>query len=458
MVERKKMSRYVTIGSLSLVLIVIALLVWFLTSIFEGEKPFLRVDPLPQFLTEKKTFAVAAMDSKRGLRVLKVVLNQEGREIPVLEKKFDFKGLLNRGGVRSYDTMFSVDPAKLNLTQGRVDLEVRVWDYSRRSGGDGNLTLMQHTMVIDTIPPSIRAVSRINNMNVGGAGLVVYQASSDTVKSGLFVDGLFYRGFPAKKNSENRHYVCYFAIPHSMKGNPELYLWAEDKAGNRSKTTFYYHIRRVRFRTERMNLTDQFVKSVLAEFSSYPFDPAAKDIDKFLKVNRELRKENHLTFKKVAEDTAPEKLWDGPWLRQKNSLTTGHFAEKRLYYYNGQKIDEQVHTGIDLASVPNAEVHAAASGRVIFAGRLGIYGRTLILDHGQGLASLYAHLSSSSVQVGAQVAKGEAIGATGQSGLAGGDHLHFGIMVQGMFVNPIEWWDPHWIRDNITRKLNLLDK
>jgi murein DD-endopeptidase MepM/ murein hydrolase activator NlpD len=62
------------------------------------------------------------------------------------------------------------------------------------------------------------------------------------------------------------------------------------------------------------------------------------------------------------------------------------------------------------------------------------------------------------VEPGRDVARGEIIGLTGQTGLAGGDHLHFGIMVSGVFVNPIEWWDSHWIRDNVTRKLARLER
>ena len=74
------------------------------------------------------------------------------------------------------------------------------------------------------------------------------------------------------------------------------------------------------------------------------------------------------------------------------------------------------------------------------------------------IASVYSHLSKIDVELNKEIMKGETVGLTGQTGLAGGDHLHFGIMVNGIFVNPIEWWDPHWIQDNVTRKLALLNK
>ena len=121
-------------------------------------------------------------------------------------------------------------------------------------------------------------------------------------------------------------------------------------------------------------------------------------------------------------------------------------------------MDEQTHMGVDLASLANSEVQTANQGRVIFAGDLGIYGLTVVLDHGQGVASIYSHLSKIDVRLDQMVPKGQSIGVTGQTGLAGGDHLHFGIMINGHFVNPIEWWDPHWIQDNVSKKLAALDK
>ena len=173
-------------------------------------------------------------------------------------------------------------------------------------------------------------------------------------------------------------------------------------------------------------------------------------------INRDLMKDNGSVFYNLRTETNPEKLWDGTWVRLKNAANMAGFADRRLYYYKGKKVDEQVHMGVDLASLANSKVQAANNGRVIFADRLGIYGLTVVLDHGQGLASIYSHLSEIGVDINQEVMKGEAIGLTGQTGLAGGDHLHFGIMVSGMPVNPIEWWDSHWIQDNITRKLAFL--
>jgi murein DD-endopeptidase MepM/ murein hydrolase activator NlpD len=239
---------------------------------------------------------------------------------------------------------------------------------------------------------------------------------------------------------------------------PKIRLWARDKAGTETETSFYCHIRKKSFREDKVEISDSFIQRILPYFAAfYPFDPQQSSIDKFLKINNELRKENHAILCRLDEKTSPEKLWEGPWLRQKNTANMARFADRRSYYYKGKKVDEKFHLGVDLASLTNSPVQASNNGRVVYADRLGIYGFAVVLDHGQGLASVYGHLSKIEVRVGQEVKKGDTLGLTGETGLAGGDHLHFAIMVSGQFVNPVEWWDEHWIEDNVSRKLALVE-
>lgn len=452
--KKRNIGLLLTVGAL---LVILGGVAWFLTGVFEGETPQLSVEPLPEFLSAGQKFRLTAGDLKRGLKTVKVSLNQEGREVSVFEERFPFTGFFNREGVHEFNREFSIDPSQLNLAQGRVDLQVRIRDYSRRNGGDGNLSLVEHKMTVDTIPPAIRAISSMHYVNVGGTGFAVYQASSDSVESGIFVEKTFFPGYPAE-GSEEGHHVCYFAVRHDMETNPEIHLWAKDRAGNESTGSLNYKILRKRFVSDRINISDRFLKRVLPYFSFYSLDPSDTDLNNFLKINRDLRNENAAVYSDLKANTKPECLWDGTWLRLQNAATMAKFGDRRSYFYKGKKVDQQVHMGVDLASLAHSEVQAANHGRVIFADRLGIYGLTVVLDHGQGLASVYAHLSKMDVQPGQEVAKGQRIGLTGRTGLAGGDHLHFGVMVNGVFVNPIEWWDGHWIQDNITRKLALIHK
>ncbi len=118
-----------------------------------------------------------------------------------------------------------------------------------------------------------------------------------------------------------------------------------------------------------------------------------------------------------------------------------------------QFIDKEMHLGYDLASIAHSNVPAAASGIIKFTGRLYLYGNVIIIDHGFGLFSLYAHLSKINVKKGMKVKQGDIIGITGQTGMAEGDHLHFGVYVSGIPVDPIYLWDRQWIKDHITERI-----
>lgn len=85
---------------------------------------------------------------------------------------------------------------------------------------------------------------------------------------------------------------------------------------------------------------------------------------------------------------------------------------------------------------------------------MGIYGDSIIVDHGLGLGSLYAHMSSATVEVGDELKRGQLIGNTGATGAVFGDHLHFGMLVQGIEVNPNEWLDHEWIKVNLNKTMN----
>ncbi len=438
------------------ILMVLGGLAWFAAILFEGESPSIVLEPLPEYISKPQLFKVTMGDQVRGLRLIRVIANQEGREMPLLETTFPATGILSRKSTHQAEVTFTLDPATLKLAQGRVELTVQVWDHSMRRGGDGNLSIFSHRMLVDTIPPSVHDLSPVNYVNMGGTGLAVYQASPDTIESGVMVGDLLFKGYPADEDGKSNRHVCYFGLNQHETPDTKLVLWARDRAGNEARAGLSFHIRRKRFQEERIEITDRFLGMVLPYFSSYPLPAGSSDIDKFLWINRELRRQNTETFFSLRDRTSPNRLWDGVWLRQANAASMSRFAERRQYYYKGEKVDEQIHLGVDLASLAHSPIQAANRGRVILADQLGIYGLTVILDHGQGVASVYAHLSRIEVSLDQEVKRGEVIGISGQTGLAGGDHLHFSVMVGGVFVDPLEWWDEHWIQDNITRKLALL--
>jgi murein DD-endopeptidase MepM/ murein hydrolase activator NlpD len=458
-VKKSRIKKSKLIIALAPILIILGVLVWFLMTIFEGKGPIARIEPLPEYMSKPVTFNVTLSDLNMGLRDITVSIKQDGPGIQLLKRNFPYEGLFNKGGIHRFEGGFTVDPRQLNLVQGQATLIIEVHDFSKRRGGDGNLTIAEHKMVVDTIPPSISALSRSHNLNMGGSGLIIYRISTDTEESGVFANDQFFPGVPFHDNSQQEISLCYFATPfNSKKEDISLYLWARDRADNETKKPFFYHVRTKLFRKDKITLSDRLLASIVSSFPSDLFEPDASDIEKYLYINRELRKKNYAELRELCQSPTSEKLWDGPWLRMKNAATMAKFGDQRIYYYKGEVIDRAFHLGVDLASLASAPVQSANNGKVIYAQGLGIYGQSVLIDHGQGLYTLYGHLSSIDVAVGQRVAKGEPIGATGTTGLATGDHLHYGLLVHGIPVNPIEWWDSHWIRDNIYRKLDKIDK
>ena len=149
------------------------------------------------------------------------------------------------------------------------------------------------------------------------------------------------------------------------------------------------------------------------------------------------------------------RIWHGPFLQLPNSSVGSRFGARRTYRFGDREVDRQVHLGYDLASTSQAPVPAANDGVVVFADELGIYGNMVILDHGLGLFSMYGHLSNLGVEKGTLVSRGDELGHTGTTGLAGGDHLHFSMLVSGVFVDPLEWFDPKWIQEHIEVKFEI---
>ena len=315
-------------------------------------------------------------------------------------------------------------------------------------------------------PPRLAPLSRFHYINHGGAEFIVYRVTPDDVESGVRVGDRHYPGYPAAgaglDGDENLR-VAFFALSHDQDLGTPIDLWARDPAGNESRADFDYRIFEQRFRRSRIPVSEGFLRRVVPRIAARAPELADEDVDAgsdeanlldlYLFVNGELRRLNGDTIGALAATTADTWLWNGPFRQLANSQVESGFADHRTYLHNGVEVDQQVHLGFDLASTANAPIHAANAGRIVYADYLGIFGNCVIIDHGMGLQSLYAHLSSIDASVGDDVARDAPIGLSGQTGLAGGDHLHFTMLLHGRPVTPVEWWDEHWIEDRVLRKL-----
>jgi murein DD-endopeptidase MepM/ murein hydrolase activator NlpD len=428
--------------------------VWLAIIRMEGTVPALEIGLESPFIGASRTVSVSVDDAGSGVRKIWMGLLVDGREVEILQRTFPSAGFFAGGKEKSVQLQATISPQSLGLADGKGVLRLAAWDYSLRKWGEGNRVYLEKEIQIDTRAPSIDMVSRAHNLAQGGSGVALYRLSEDCPVSGVTVGDRFYPGYPGHFNDPAVH-MAFFALDYEQGKGTRLAVTAQDFAGNRSSAGLVHHINARSFRKDAINLSDRFFDTKMPDFERYfPESAGGSRVDLFLKVNRELRRRDSEAIYRVTEQTEKEILWDGPFLRLPRSANRARFADHRTYFYGGKVIDRQVHMGIDLASTAQSPVPAANRGKVAFAGEQGIYGNTVILDHGFGLFTLYAHLSRISVVQGQMVDKADILGQTGLTGLAGGDHLHYGTLVHQTYVNPIEWWDAGWIKNNISAKID----
>jgi murein DD-endopeptidase MepM/ murein hydrolase activator NlpD len=317
-------------------------------------------------------------------------------------------------------------------------------------------------------PPRIAILSTHHYVNHGGAEMVVYRATPADIDSGVRVGEVEYPGFPASgagaATTDASIKVAFFALLYDQPLNTPITAFARDGGGAEAKASFMDNVFEKPQKHSRIEIDDKFIDRVVPEILEHSPElkitpPAGDQVDQvatFVKINSELRKMNSDDIVSITEDSSPTRLWSGPFEQLGNSKVEAAFADHRTYIYKGKEIDQQVHLGFDLAVTANVPVLAANAGKVVNARWLGIFGNCVIIDHGMGVASLYGHLSSLDVKVGDSVTRGQPIGRSGMTGLAAGDHLHFTMLVAGHPVNPVEWWDSHWVQDRVDRKLKEL--
>ncbi|MEW6382319.1 MAG: M23 family metallopeptidase [bacterium] len=441
---------------LIVILILTIALIWSWIRKLESQGPKISHDIKVKYLNKPQTLNFHIEDLGSGLRSIHIAIVQRDSQNEIYSEELPGSLLWNRKNTIRKTIQIPFDPAAMKVKEGPLTFVVTARDYSWRNKLTGNTTIEEQSFTLDRIPPNLVCLSTQHYLNQGGTGFAVYQTSEDSIKDGVQVGDAFYPGFAVKTESNPLAHVVYFALPYDQP-DPRIELISADEAGNEARVSFYYLLKKKAFRQDSLTISDDFLKKKIPQF--YAMDntlPGMSLTDAFLRINNYWRDQSHRQLREICQKSQPECLWKGKFLRLPNAEPSALYADHRIYIYNGSKIDEQTHLGLDLASLAHSPVPAANSGLVIYQGDLGIYGKTIILDHGQNVFSMYSHLSNFSVTAGQKVTIGQTIGITGDTGWAGGDHLHLSMMIGGTFVNPIEWWDEHWIKDNIELKLGIL--
>lgn len=313
--------------------------------------------------------------------------------------------------------------------------------------------VVEKTLPVRFRPPALAVLSSQHYVTQGGSGAVRYRVGEGASRSGVRAGDEEFLGWPLP-GSEGEMFAL-FGVPWDLGDSAAIRVFAEDAAGNRVERAFVDQFKPVPPKRDSIEVSERFLERVVPDIvaNSPGFDDTGSLLDQYLRINGAMRAQNIATIREVAKRSKPERLWSGSFLQMPNTKKMAGFAEQRTYLNEGRAVDQQTHLGLDLASTARAAVPAAASGEVAFAEYLGIYGNAVMIDHGYGLLTIYAHLSSIEVQVGDRVERGQTLGRSGATGLAGGDHLHFGVAIQGLEVSPIEWLDAKWVSEKIDSRL-----
>jgi murein DD-endopeptidase MepM/ murein hydrolase activator NlpD len=439
---------------------VILLLIVFLLGWRVGSQaaPTIRLQAPLKGIGQSTPVVFAVADPRHNIKRVQVELRQGERAYSVIDSALPTPSwwrFWSRAGQREF--VFTVRVGRKEfpeLQEGRAALHFTATNDSWGRFFRGGQNELRLELPVRFVPPQLQVLSSPHYVNQGGAEMVVFKVSPGTTESGVQVGTYFFPSWPVKDSLPETR-LCLFAFPYNVDPKTPARLVARDDAGNETVSDFTYRVFPKSFHTDTIQVTDDFVARVVPPILSQT--PGVEDqgslLKNFLFVNGSLRERNARELQAFAEKTSPRFLWSRPFVQLGNSKVEAGFADHRTYLYNDQVIDHQDHLGFDLAVVEHNPVVAANDGVVIHAGYFGIYGNTIVIDHGCGLQSLYGHLSSLDVKAGDAVKRGQVIARSGQTGLAGGDHLHFTTLLNGIPVNPVEWWDPHWIHDRIDAKL-----
>jgi Peptidase family M23 len=449
-------------------LIVVALLALGVAYVVAGRgaPPRIAIDKPERVVGQAGTLEVNAEAPGNRFTDLTITLEQNGRSYP----------LYALNGAAANATVTQPDPTHTKITrpigkQSVPDLRSGAARIVVTATRPSFLKLRQLTTTaskdfqVRLEPPRIAVLSTKHYVNHGGSEFVVYKATPADVASGVRVGDIEYPGFAIAgagvAGADPSVKGAFFALLHDQPLNTPIVAFARDEAGNQAKASFVDNVFEKPFKKSRIVIDDKFMNKTVPDIVEHSPElkmaPPPQDspdmLQAFLRVNGELRKSNAQQIAAMAAKTSASRLWEGTFVQLGNSQVEASFADRRTYVYNGKEIDQQTHLGFDLAVTEHVPVAAANAGTVLNASWLGIYGNCVILDHGMGVQSLYAHLMSFDVTVGDKVTRGQIVGRSDSTGLAGGDHLHFTMLVGGRMVNPVEWWDAHWIADRVDRKL-----
>ncbi|WP_455756594.1 M23 family metallopeptidase [Sulfurimonas sp.] len=441
---RKKKSK-APVGTILFGLIVIGSIFVYSSAMFEREKPRIEIDNDGHW-NLKKSIRVAITDES-GMKSYKISIKSSSGDSEIkYEQYIKPESSLN----------IEVKPPRGSyaLKDKSVTLVVEATDASQWNFFKGNNSVKEFKLQIDRKRPQTNIVSNSYKIIRGGSALVIFKVSDENLKE-IYIESTNGKKFKPQPFYKDGYYISLLAWPITNKSFKATVI-ATDYAGNIAKTNVPLYLKEKNYRVSNIKLSDRFLKGKIAQLAEEFVETQGVEgsIEQFKIINEDVRAKNEKLIHELSSKVSDDIVEDFTMTKMyplKNAQVVASFGDHRKYSYNGEKISESYHLGLDLASNAMAAIKPQNGGDVVYADYNGLYGNMPMIHHGLGLYTLYGHCSSVNVNVDEHVDAKSEIANTGKSGYAMGDHLHFGVLVQGIEVRPAEWMDTQWM------KLNILD-
>ena len=339
------------------------------------------------------------------------------------------------------------------MKENKVTIIVEANDASKWNFFRGSSTKQEIFLEIDKKKPQVSVLSNSYMIAKGGSALVVFKAEDENLEE-LYILSSTDRKFKVQPFYKKGYFIALFAWPINEK-EFKVDIIAQDKASNSTKVYIPLYLKDIPYKVSNIKLTDSFLKGKIAELAD-EFEETqgiTDSIEQFKLINETVRAKNEKLIHSITSNVPTEMIEDfkiDKMYPLRNGQVVATFGDHRIYSYEDNLISESEHLGLDLASNSMADITPQNGGEVVYSDYNGLYGNMPIVHHGLGLYTLYGHCSSTNVNSGDTFTAKSVIANTGKSGYAMGDHVHFGVLVQGIEVRPLEWMDASWIKINIT--------
>jgi len=426
-----------------LVLFIAGSLFVYFSSIFERNAPLVTMET-NGYWNLKKPLALKISDAS-GIKSYKIKL-KSSKETTTLE----YEQLITP----EKELVLEVKPPRsaYAMKDKSIEIIVEAVDVSKWNMLAGNSVRKIFKLQIDKKRPQLSIVSNSYKISRGGSAIVVFKLDDANIDE-FYIQGNHKKKFIPQPFYKDGYYISLLAWPVIDEGFKATII-AKDLAGNVSKAYIPLYLKQKNYRVSKIKLSDKFLKGKIADLAEEFVETQGVEgsLEQFKIINEDVRAKNEALIHELTSKVKEDKRDDFKMNKMyplKNAQVVASFGDHRKYYYDGEKISESYHLGLDLASNAMASIRPQNGGEVIFSDYNGLYGNMPLIHHGLGLYTLYGHCSSIKVSTGDETTIREVIANTGKSGYAMGDHLHFGVLVQGIEVRPQEWMDKQWIKLNI---------